>query len=114
MFVMDETYAAIVGFVTGFDAACEGGPLEGFREWLLVRLNVRALDVLPWPALVLDAAFPATSPNERLVREEAHRHAIETLFDLLEEFDKARAERDGLRRILVSYTKWLKDTQPGA
>jgi hypothetical protein len=55
---------------------------------------------LAWPALVLQIAFPKSGdPQKELSNPTAERHAIDTLFDLIAEFDKVRAEYDGLKKI---------------
>jgi len=103
MFVPGQTYAEVVAFVLGYDYACEGGVLVGFREWLAVRLGSGFN--LFWSALVLDVTFPsATSPQDAVHADPAaERRAIDTLFDLLDEFDKARYRRDGLQNIFLAY-----------
>jgi hypothetical protein len=107
MYFQRETYAVVAAFVLGYDAACEGGLLAGFREWLIVRLGTGSN--LSWSALVLHAAFPdAASPqDEASVSPAAERHAIDKLFDLLEEFDSTRAKPDGLKDIFLQYEKFL-------
>ena len=37
MYVYPETYQAVSALVLGYDLACEGGVLEGFREWLQLK-----------------------------------------------------------------------------
>jgi len=107
MYVVPETYEMVAAFVFGYDCACEGGLLAGFREWLVLRLDGGAN--LAWPGLVLDVAFPRS--KDRASRElsrsaKAQRHAIDTLFTLIDEFDSVRAERDGLKDIYVRYDRW--------
>lgn len=108
MYLRQGTYAVVAAFVCGYDEAGEGGVLAGFREWLVVRLGTGTN--LSWPALVLHAAFPhSESPQDEPSRSpESERHAIETLFGLIAEFDEARAKREGLREILVSYDRWVQ------
>jgi hypothetical protein len=109
MYLPSETYHEVVGFVTGYDYACEGGTLCGFREWLILRLGFGSN--LGWSALVLDAAFPdSKNPETKLnAGPAAQRHAIETLFDLLTEFDEARSKYDGLKKIFLEYDQWERD-----
>jgi hypothetical protein len=40
MYFQQETYAVVAAFVSGYDAAYEYGMLEGFREWLVLRLSM--------------------------------------------------------------------------
>lgn len=101
MYVLQQTYDSVASFVLGYDAACEGGPLMGFREWLVLREPSGAN--LAWPALVLHIAFPqAGDPQKELGDPTAERHAIDTLFDLIAEFDKVRAQHDGLKKIFLA------------
>lgn len=110
MYFSQETYAVVAAFVFGYDAACEGGLLAGFREWLVVRL--RTGSNLHWTALVLHAAFPdAASPQEAAsAGSAAERHAIDTLFDLLAEFDAVRANKDGLKDVFVAYENCMRES----
>jgi hypothetical protein len=107
-YLTEETYAAVVGFVSGYDAGCAGGLLLGFREWLVLRLGLGSN--LGWPTLALHVAFPAARSVDATVLDgsNAHRHAIDTLFDLLFEFDELRSDRDGLKDLYVRYQKWEK------
>lgn len=107
MYFQQETYAVVAAFVQGYDAACEGGLLAGFREWLVVRLGKASN--LGWSALVQHAAFPnAASPQEVLgVNGDADRVAIDTLFDLLIEFDRVRERHDGLESVFASYAAYV-------
>ena len=84
MYLPTETYDAVAGYVAGFDGAMEGGALKGFQPWLALKLK-RGFNI-GWPELVLCVAFsevrsPTTAAD--------HRHAIDTLFDLIDEFDAA-------------------------
>ncbi|XYH97566.1 hypothetical protein ACMHYB_59065 [Sorangium sp. So ce1128] len=108
MYFQEQTYSVVAAFVLGYDMAHEGGVLAGFREWLVLRLGTGTN--LTWMALVLHAAFPdEVSPRDAFVADPgAQRHAIEVLFQLIDEFDQVRAKRDGLRNIFVSYDRWVK------
>jgi hypothetical protein len=103
MYVPSKRYDAVAAFVMGYDIACEGGVLAGFREWLVIRLG-SAFSNLWWPALVLHVAFPSDQIAERaLTTETANRKAIDVLFSLIAEFDVERSAHGGLARILVKY-----------
>src|SRR5687767_7604818 len=88
MYFQEQTYAVVAAFVLGYDQACEGGVLTGFREWLVMRIG-RGSN-LTWPPLVLHAAFPeSVSPQEAVhMSPSAQKHAIETLFHLIAQFDE--------------------------
>jgi hypothetical protein len=108
MYFQQETYAVVAAFLLGYDSACEGGLLAGFREWLVVRLGTGSN--LAWSALVLHAAFPnAPSPQQEVLNgPSTERRAIETLFDLLTEFEEVRSQPDGLRKIFGAFDVWSK------
>jgi hypothetical protein len=109
MYFREETYAAVAGFVLGYDLACEGGVLVGFREWLSTRLMMGSN--LGWHSLVLHACFPdAEHPGDFVhTNEDTERRAIDTLFDLLDEFESVRSKQDGLADILAAYRSWVEN-----
>ncbi|AVP99111.1 hypothetical protein C7S18_18905 [Ahniella affigens] len=111
MYLMDERYETVTSFVSGYDCACEGGMLLGFREWLVLKLGKGGN--LSWTALVLDLAFPKSrSPWTELNRgPDAHKVAVDTLFDLIDEFDQVVAQPDGLQKILLSHADCAKRGQ---
>jgi hypothetical protein len=108
MYLPDPTYAAVSALIHGYDLAKEGGVLCGFREWLITRLGTG--DNLAWPVLVLHTAFPNASDPREIVRSSPamEGRAIETLFELLAEFDRARSGPDGMRRVFLDYEAWLR------
>jgi len=110
MYLLGETFAEVTAFVDGYDQTCEGGTLCGFEEWLVVRLGLKNGANLHWSALILDAAFPGSTDSRGEVSADsrAQRHAIETLFDLLVEFDEARSKHDGLKKIFLEYDRWQR------
>ena len=99
------TYDGTVNYILGYDHACEGGLLEAFPEWLEL-CHGRGTDA-PWRERVLELAFPGAAVVRDALSEslEAERHAIETLIDLIAEFDKVRADRDSLREIYLAYER---------
>ncbi|HEX5141109.1 MAG TPA: hypothetical protein VFX19_09205 [Dehalococcoidia bacterium] len=109
MYLPEETFPVVAAFLLGYDEACEGGLLAGFREWLVVRLGTGSN--LSWPALVLLAAFPgAESPENELSKNVgAQRHAIDTLFDLVAAFDGERSKQGALKDIFGRYQQWLTE-----
>ncbi len=108
MYVTEETYSAVANLVFGYDLACEGGVLLGFREWLIPR--VRTGNNLSWDRLVLYLAFPGSKEPAQVATANAanQRHAIDELFRLIDEFDTERSDHDGLRRIFATYERWLR------
>lgn len=112
MYLQEETYAATAALVLGYDLACEGGVLAGFREWLIVRLNKG--QNLSWAALVLHVAFPSARDPQQAVRAnaEAQRHGIDVLFRLLTEYDDVRGTPDGLQGVFLAFDRWLHQQEP--
>ncbi|AGP39168.1 hypothetical protein [Sorangium cellulosum] len=108
MYFPEQTYFVVAAFVLGYDMAHAGGVLAGFREWLVLRLGMGSN--LTWMMLVLHAAFPEESnPHDVVIASPtAQRQAIDILFDLIDEFHEVRAERDGLRKLFVSYDCWVR------
>ena len=50
MYVGRADFSAVVAYLEGFSAARGGGPLLGFREWLVVKAN--AGENIHWAGLV--------------------------------------------------------------
>jgi hypothetical protein len=103
MFGLDGTYTGFVAFLTGFDLGNAGGVLRGFPEWLSVRLGHRTS--LGWSALVRRIALDV-GESEDLPREltaEQEQRAVETLFQLLDEFLE---ERQSPRKFAQMYRKY--------
>jgi len=112
MFLSDEKYEEAAALVFGYDLACEGGVLAGFQEWLVMKLGKGANQ--HWSALVCNIAFPhETDPQEAArATKDTNRLAIETLFNLIAEFDNIRrASREGLKDIFVAFDRWLIDNE---
>ena len=101
MYTGEQSYAAVCAFLGGFDLARDGGPLSGFREWLIVR--ARGGDNLHWSGLVQHLVAPhASSP----LSAELDRLCLEGLFPILSEF-LAYRESVGLTKIHQEYAQWL-------
>jgi hypothetical protein len=106
MFVNPPTYDMVTAYISGYDHAMNGGYLQGFREWLIVRAD--GGNNLVWPAIVPYIVFPnADDPIAELHASEANEaHAIEMLESLFNEYRSAIQE-NGLRGIFHAYEKWL-------
>ncbi|WP_144127170.1 hypothetical protein [Catellatospora sichuanensis] len=96
-----KIYAETTSFVTGCDAGTGWMLLEGFREWLQVRLDERSS--FAWPALVLQLASGSALQSIRHLPAEAEVAAHDELFDLLDQFLVLREQHDGLRQIFAEY-----------
>lgn len=105
MYFTEPSYEVVAAFLLGFDLATQEGVLRGFREWLIVRFD--GGNNLVWSELVLQLTFLGHSDPSARARE-SPQEAIDALFRLVREFSSARAEPDGMRRILLSYEGWLR------
>ena len=108
MYIVDATYESVAAFVLGYDIACEGGVLVGFREWLIPRVGTG--NNQGWPELALYLAFPEADRRVPVrLTAEMQKHAIDSLFRTISEFDDARRNRGGgLRKVYLEYERWLR------
>jgi len=107
MYLSPVEFDVVAAFLQGFHVATCSGLLEGFREWLVVKLGHGSN--LAWSQLALHLAFPdAPSPRQRLSEHGGQQHAVEVLFRLLEEYWQAKESPQGLRRIFVDYQHWIQ------
>jgi len=98
-YLLRVDYESLTSALTGFDLACHGGLLIGFREWLLVRAN--SAKNMSWQVLVLHLAFPDSSePQTELKSDEGQSLANESLFKLLSEFRSEKSKFNGMHKIL--------------
>jgi hypothetical protein len=100
MYVGCADFSAVVAFLDGFNAARGGGPLLGFREWLVVKANTG--NNLHWAGLVKLLNRPR--PAEGGEREEGFW--IETLGRVIAEYLAFRAE-NGITKVYYDYGRWL-------
>lgn len=102
MYLRVSTFDAAAAFVDGYDAALCGGVLVGLREWLIVRVD--GANNLAWSGLILHVLGDPDAQGDQAM-------LIKGLFNVLEEFMGVRGGTDGLRRIYVSYEKWLRSQE---
>ncbi len=107
-FISYPIFEAVVAFIQGYNMACEGALLLGFREWLIVRLGDGLC--LTWPDLVLRVAFPDSGDPlaELTASAEGERTAVDTVWRLFFEFEAALEER-GLNSIVLAYSHWYRE-----
>ena len=61
MHIPTVDFDSVAAFVAGFDLATGGAPLEGFQEWLVVKLGHG--NSLAWSELVVHLTFVARNPH---------------------------------------------------
>ncbi|MFF4456736.1 hypothetical protein [Streptomyces goshikiensis] len=95
MFVGRTSFHALTAFLTGYDqhAIRHGAPgLAGWHEWLVARRGKDCNHT--WSGQVLHIALPSGWDNMWELLAEDEQHAINTLFQLLDEF---AANREALK-----------------
>jgi hypothetical protein len=100
MWVLGGDFPSVCAYITGFDCARDGGPLSGWREWLVVRCGTGdncCWGVLAEMQLRLDLVDPVCPEKDRKVF---------ALGQLLAEFFAVR-NKDGLTKIFHVYAKWI-------
>ena len=102
MYVGSSSLYAVCAFVNGFDLARDGAPLEGFREWMVLRLNRESS--LVWPAMTRLITMPDDSFRE--LSKEEDEECARAAMRLLSEF-LAYREEVGLIKIHYDYARWL-------
>ena len=89
MFLPDEQYATLVGFIEGFNAATGWKFLEGFNEWTQKRLLGHETSVY-WAAVVWEVSTQSgQSATDRPSREN-EEHASDILLTELEAFLRSK------------------------
>jgi hypothetical protein len=99
------TFGELAAFVNGCDAATNGMLLEGFHEWLQMRIGRHSS--LTWPAIVAEMSAPDREGKDpvELSAEEFER-VCGCACDLLDEFLRLRGTRNGLKRIHNDFHRW--------
>jgi hypothetical protein len=99
MWVIPPNFATVCAYIAGFNAARGGGPLIGFREWLVLRLDDG--HNLDWIGLAERLIAPGDAsggwPEER---------RIAALGDLITDYLRER-DRGGITKVYCDYGRWL-------
>lgn len=90
----DLDFDTLVAFLVGLDLGTHGSLLDGFREYLILRLDEESS--LAWPGL----AVALTAPQA------GDRQAVDGLFDLLDEFLAEFPMDRSRRRLFHEYFLW--------
>ena len=106
MYGLPDNFRGLCAFIHGVDAGNEWQFLVGFHEFLVVRAGKGAN--LTWTGLVLHIAFPG---NDHLAADllddpDRDRHAVDTLFDLLDQFLERRVRHGELVLMFAEYSAW--------
>lgn len=109
MFLTSVTFDTVTAYLSGYDAAKNGGLLIGLREWAISKL--RFGNNLVWPSLMYQLIFPGRTSSSNTIENADQQRAVESLFQLLREFFNERDSRDGLRQIYLRYSTWLESQE---
>jgi hypothetical protein len=104
VWLIREDFATVVAFVEGCDEANVRSLLIGFQPWLVTQAG--CLDSHVWWSIVAHLTEPVGPKNFRDMEPDLDARAVETLFDLLDEFLELRGEHNGLNRIFAAYKQW--------
>jgi hypothetical protein len=103
MWVCQPYFSSVCAYIRGYNHARDGGPLAGFREWLIVRTN--GGNNLPWEVLVRLIALPDSDLTGQLTTEQ-EASCLQGLASLLEEYLRFR-EENGITKVHYDYARWL-------
>ncbi|AVT39129.1 hypothetical protein [Plantactinospora sp. BB1] len=106
MWLIRADFASVVSFVDGCNEGNARALLTGFQPWLVTRAG--CLDNHLWWSIVAHLTEPVGAKNVRDLGPELDARAVETLFDLLDEFLELRDEHDGLRRVYAVHEEWRR------
>jgi hypothetical protein len=101
----DLPFDKLVAFVVGLDLGTRGRLLDGFREYLILRLGEESS--LSWDGLAVKVTAPGAAP--RPANAEDDRAAVDGLFELLDEFLAEFPEGRSRQRLHHEYLLWKQD-----
>jgi len=94
MYVLSDTYLALVSFISGCDAATGGELLAGFDTWLAARSRVHGSTSLAWPVVVAARRWEPILDRDVTIEQipaSLQGEVKEDLMDLLEQFLREQA-----------------------
>lgn len=107
MYVQHPSFDSSAAFLQGFDVACGGRILVGFREWLILKLGSGSN--LAWTELFLRFAFPESlSPRTRELTTTDPKYILGLLTEVFAVFWAERETSGGLESLMQRHTEWLE------
>lgn len=108
MYVHDPTFDAVAAFLSGFDTACGGRVLAGFREWLILKLDYG--NNLAWTELFLRFTFPESAgPRTQDLPTADQKQLAGLLAEALSTYWTEREGCGGTQDLMERYSEWLKE-----
>ncbi len=95
-------YDKLVAFLEGLDIGAQNTVLDGFREYLILRLGEESS--VWWPGLALRLTVPHAAPHPDTDADD--QAAVAGLFDLLDEFLAEFPASRGRKRLFHEYFLW--------
>jgi hypothetical protein len=99
VWVIPPSFATVCAYIDGFNSARGGGPLLGFREWLVLKLDDG--NNLHWIGLA-DRLISGDEHSEGGGQEQRILALGRLIGDYLRERDK-----DGITKVYYDYGRWL-------
>jgi|GEM_PF-1878025 len=103
MWVSKPYFPSVCAYIRGYDDAREGGPLAGFREWLIVQLDDG--NNLSWEGLVRKIIF-RSEISDVPVQAQEEMESLLKLASLIDEYLVFRS-LNGITKIYYDYAQWL-------
>ena len=100
----DLDFDTLVAFLIGLDLGTHGQLLDGFREYLILRLGEESS--LAWPGLAIAVTAPQAAPRPRTPDDD--RQAVDGLFDLLDEYLAEFPQNRSRSRLFHEYFLWMQ------
>ncbi|MBX7228635.1 MAG: hypothetical protein K1X48_03385 [Burkholderiaceae bacterium] len=107
MWVSEPYFMSVCAYLRGYDDAREGGPLAGFREWLIVKVNEG--NNLGWERLVQNIIF-RDELSQASLKAQGEEESLLKLASLLDEYLVFRSVT-GLTKVYYDYAQWLLKKQ---
>jgi hypothetical protein len=99
MWVIPPSFTTVCAYIDGFNSARGGGPLLGFREWLVLKLDDG--NNFHWIGLA-DRLIAGDEPSEGWAEE----RRILALGGLIVDYLRER-DRGGITKVYYDYGRWL-------
>ncbi|KGM13805.1 hypothetical protein N869_09585 [Cellulomonas bogoriensis 69B4 = DSM 16987] len=93
MYVLSDTYVALVSFIAGFDAATEGELLDGFDAWVATASPAAGASSFAWPVVVASRTWEAILDGRNTIDAMPRTLQQEAKADLMRLLDEFLADR---------------------
>jgi hypothetical protein len=106
LYVGEINFKLFVAYIDGFNQGRDGGPMLGFKEWLIVRRRYKG-GSLYWSGMIeLEAGGNPNSPSSP--QQDLDSRLISIAGGLLQEFLEFRIQH-GIAKVFCDYAAWLNE-----